>query len=89
LYSISTSNFEQNAYLLYNINNCFLHWMFNTYEHNGVFPVVVIVWDVSTTSHGTVGWDRDLGLGVLCMGQLGIPTVCPLLPMVQWDGMDT
>ena len=44
---------------------------------------------VSITSHGTVGWDGHLGLGVLCMGQLGIPTVCPLLPMVQWDGMDT
>jgi len=44
---------------------------------------------VSITSHGTVEWDGHLGLGVLCMGQLGIPTVCPLLPMVQWDGMDT
>ena len=34
-----------------------------------------------------MGW--TLGIGVMCMGQLGIPTVCPLLPMVQWDGMDT
>ena len=56
--------------------------MINCYEHNGMFPVVLIVWDVSTTSHGTVGWDGHLGLGVLCMGHLGIPTVCPLLPMV-------
>ena len=48
--------------------------MFNTYEHNGMVPVVVIVWDVSTTSHGTVGWDGHLGLGVLCMGQLGMDT---------------
>ena len=49
-------------------------------------------WDshsVSITSHCTVGWDGHLGLGVLYMGQLGIPTMCPLLPMVQWDGMDT
>jgi len=49
-------------------------------------------WDspsVSIKSHGTVGCDRHLGFGVLCMGQLGIPPVCPLLPTVQWDGMDT
>ena len=32
-----------------------------------------------------MGW--TLGIVVLCMGQLGIPTVCPLLPMVQWDGI--
>jgi len=44
---------------------------------------------MSITSHGTVGWDGHLGFGVLCMRQLGIPIVCPLLPTVQWDGMDT
>ena len=45
-------------------------------------------WDSHSVSI-TVGWDGHLGLGVLCMGQLGIPPVCPLLLMVQWDGMDT
>ena len=25
----------------------------------------------------------------MCIGQLGIPPACPLLPTVQWDGMDT
>ena len=63
--------------------------MFNTYEHNGMFPVVLIVWDVSTTSHSTVGRDWTPRIGVLCMGQLAIPTVCPLLPTVHCDGMDT
>jgi len=38
---------------------------------------------VSIISHGTVGWDGHLGLAVLCMGQLRIPTVCPLIPTVQ------
>ena len=42
-----------------------------------------ICWDspsVSILTHSTVGWDG--------MDIIGIPPVCPLLPMVQWDGME-
>jgi len=40
---------------------------------------------VSITSHGTVGWDGHLGLGVLCMGQLGIPQCVHYFPW--YNGM--
>ena len=63
--------------------------MFNTYEHNGMFPVVLIVWDVSTTSHSTVGRDGHLGLEYCAWDSLGFPQCVHYFPRYSgmgWDG---
>ena len=41
---------------------------------------------MSITSHGTVGWDGHLGLGVLCMGHLGIPQCVHYFPWYSGMG---
>ena len=50
-------------------------------------------WDfhsVSFPSHGTVGWDGQcIGMLVWRVVQVGILRICPFLPMVLWEGMDS